>query len=98
LYKVDPRVCVLARNLFSKNDWRSVEVDEVIKSGPKMPLVSKPASRARRAERLTRTRSCPNFTSIGPSGQSECVGPDSDAGEEVALRVFDEVIGVNILD
>ena len=34
LYKVDPRFCVFARNLFSKDDWRPTLGDEVVSCGP----------------------------------------------------------------
>lgn len=34
LYKVDPRLAVFARNLFSKDDWRAALLDEVVEGGP----------------------------------------------------------------
>ena len=51
LYKVEPSKAVLARNLFTKDDWRAALADEVVEGGPEVPLVSKPAAFACRAER-----------------------------------------------
>jgi len=34
VYKVDPSICVLARNLLSKDDWRAALRDEVLPGGP----------------------------------------------------------------
>jgi hypothetical protein len=34
VYKVDPSICVLARNLLSKNDCRPALRDEVLPGGP----------------------------------------------------------------
>ena len=34
VYKVDPRVCSLARNLFSKDDWRVALLNEPGKRRP----------------------------------------------------------------
>jgi hypothetical protein len=44
VYKVDPRVSVLARNLFSKDACREMLGDEVVEGGPEMPLVFKPSA------------------------------------------------------
>src|SRR5574337_981848 len=82
LYKVDPRVCVAARNLLSKDSWRSALLDEPVEVRPKVPLVSKPSSCACRAERLARTGTRPN-RSASPSSKIERVVPDSNAGEKM---------------
>jgi hypothetical protein len=58
-YKVDPRVCVLARNLLSKDDCRAALADKVEPRGPEVPLVIHPCSFACRAERLAGTASGP---------------------------------------
>ena len=34
LYKVDPRLCVLACNLLAKDDWRAALADEMVEGGP----------------------------------------------------------------
>jgi hypothetical protein len=84
-YKVDPRVSVLARNLFSKDDCRSALFDEVVEMGPQVPLVIKPSSFACRAERLARTGTSPNRSVVAPSGRPEGMGPNANACEEMAL-------------
>jgi hypothetical protein len=98
LYKVEPRVCVLARNLFSKELCRLALADEPMEVRPEVPLVIKPSSRACRAERLARTGTGPNRSIIWPAGATKGVGPNADAGEEMALGVVLEIIGVDILD
>jgi hypothetical protein len=98
LYKVDPRICVFARNLLSKDDCRLALADEPMEVRPEVPLVIKPSSRACRAERLARTGTSPNRSIIGPAGAAKGVGPNADAGEEMALGVGLEVIRMNILD
>lgn len=64
LYKVEPRLCVLARNLLSNDRCRATLLNEVVKGGPEMPLIVKPASFTCRAERLARTASCPDWAII----------------------------------
>jgi len=98
LYKVEPRVCVLACNLLSKDDCRLALADEPMEMRPQVPLVIKPSSRACRAERLARTGTGPNRSIIWPAGAAKGVGPNADTGEEVALGVRLEVIRVHILD
>jgi hypothetical protein len=63
-----------------------------------MPLVSNPSAFACRAERLARTRSCPNFPIVWPPSSAQGKGPDSDACEEMALGEFNKLIWVNILN
>ena len=56
------------RNLFAK-DWDSAMLavrEEVQEDGPEVPLVSKPASLASRAERLTWKRSSPGGSIVRP--------------------------------
>ena len=98
VYKVDPSVCVFARNLFSKYRWRAALFDEVVPRRPEVPLVIKRKSFACRAERLARTGTGPNRSIVGPACASECQRPDADSGEEVALCVASEVVRSNILN
>jgi pyridoxal biosynthesis lyase PdxS len=63
-----------------------------------MPLVIKPAAFACRAERLAGTRTCPDWTVVGPSGSAQGVGPDADAGKEMALGETGEFVGSDIFD
>ena len=70
VYKVDPRACVLTRNLLSNDCWRSALRDEVVEGWPQMPLVIKPSSFACRAERLAGARACPNSSIVSPPSES----------------------------
>jgi hypothetical protein len=97
-YKVEPRFCVLARNLLSIEDCRSALADEVEEVRPKVPLVSKPSSFACRAERLARTGTGPNRSVVWPASTAESQAPDPDAGEEMALGELAEVVGAHVLD
>ena len=96
LYKVDPRICVFARNLLSKEDCRAALADEFVPDGPQMALVVEAFAFTGGAERLARAGSSPNRSGVVPSGTSECVTPTPDAGEEVALRVSSQVVGSNV--
>jgi hypothetical protein len=49
-------------------------------------------------EGLAGTRACPNRSVVGPSGEPEGVGPSGNAGEEVALGVATEVVGLDLED
>jgi hypothetical protein len=97
VYKVDPSVCVFARNLLSKNRWRAALFDEVVPRRPEVPLVIKRKSFACRAERLARAGTGPNRSIVGPAGTPQRVRPDADAGKEMALGVGLEIAGVYIL-
>jgi hypothetical protein len=63
-----------------------------------VPLVSKPLSRACRAERLAWAGAGPNRSSVTPSSASQGKRPAADAGKEVALRVATQVVRLDILD
>jgi hypothetical protein len=91
LYSVEPLKAVLARNLLSKDNWRMALADEPMKLRPEMPFVGKPCSFSGGAERLAGAGAGPDGAVVGPSGETEGVGPDADPGKEVALRVALEV-------
>jgi hypothetical protein len=97
-YSVEPSEAVLARNLFSKDDCRAALFDEKLEGWPQMTLISSPASFACRGERLARAGSCPNRPVVGPTGEPECVGPDADSCEEMALGKPVEFVWYDILD
>jgi hypothetical protein len=97
-YKVEPPEAVPARNLLSKDDWRSADADEMVPVRPKVPLVSLPCSSACRAERLARAGSRPDVAVVGPTGKPQRVAPASDACEEVALSVSTQSIWVHVSD
>lgn len=98
LYKVEPRLRVLACNLLTKDFSRAALADEPGKMWPEMTRVIKPSSFACRGERLARTGTGPNRSIIWPAGAAKGERPDADSREEVALCVVLEVIWVNILD
>lgn len=94
--KVEPVETVAACNLLAKHDARAALRDEVVPRGPKVPLVSKPASAACRAERLARTAARPDRAVVRPAGEAQRVRPDADAGEEVALIIAGEFLWSDI--
>ena len=98
VYKVDPRVSVLACNLLSNNRCRLALLDEVMEGWPQVPLVIKPSSFACRAERLARTGTCPNRSVVTPSGLAQGVGPHANSGKEMALCEASQVTWENIFD
>jgi hypothetical protein len=61
-----------------------------------MALITEATFTSCRGEGLTGTRACPDGSIIGPAGEPEGVGPDSDAGEEVVLGESPQVICSNI--
>ena len=63
-----------------------------------MPFVVERFAFAGRAEWLAGAGACPYFAFVGPSGESQGVAPDSNAGEEMALGVSAEVIWSDIGD
>lgn len=97
-YKVDPSEAVRARNLLTNDDSRTALADEPVERGPQVPLVSKPAAFADRAERLTRARAGPDGAIVGPAGKTQGERPDADAGKEVALPVSGKLIWRHVFD
>jgi hypothetical protein len=85
--KVEPSQSVLARNLFAKNDWRPALADEMMEGWPQVPLISKPAAFACRAERLTGAGSGPNWPIIWQSLGAEGGAPGANTGEEMTLGI-----------
>lgn len=96
LNKVEPSESVNGRNLLAKANDRSSCFDEPKELWPKMPRVVERFAFAGRAEWLAGARSSPDFPVVGPSGQSQCVTPDPDSGEEMALGIPSQVVWSNI--
>jgi hypothetical protein len=96
--KVEPPEAVRARNLLSKHDWRSALGDELEPVGPEVAVVAEALGASGAGEGLAGTGACPNRESVRPSGGSEGMRPDADAGEEVGLRVDSDVIGCQVSD
>jgi hypothetical protein len=93
---VEPSESVNARYLLAKANDRSSCFDETKELWPKMPLVVERFTFACRAEWLAGAGASPDFAVVFPSGESQGIGPDPDAGEEVALSVSREIVGPNI--
>jgi hypothetical protein len=96
--KVEPSTSVRACNLLAKDCDRASLSDETPPVGPKVAGVFEAPRLAGAAEGLAGATSCPNRSIVGPSGHAQGCGPDSDAGEEVALGVAAQVVGLDILD
>jgi hypothetical protein len=90
-YSGDPSSPSLARNLFSKDDWRAALRDEASELGPQVTLVFISASFACDGEWLAGTRSGPNRLIIRPSGKAQGVTPSTNACEEVALGESEKI-------
>jgi len=97
-YSGEPFTSKLARNLFSKHNWRTALGDEASKLGPEVPLVGFRFPLPRRAERLAGTGAGPDGFVGGPSGELEGILPSADTGEEVGAGGVEDVAGTNIGD
>ena len=94
----EPSTTVRARNLFAKDDWKSSLRDQPPKSGPQVPLVGDAFAFAGAAEWLTRAASRRDGSIVGPSSESECVRPASNACEKVMLLISIEVARFHVAD
>ena len=97
-YSVEPAEAVLARNLFSKDNWRAALCDEPMELRPEMALVLDPLALARGTERLAWAGAGPDGAIVGPSRKAECVRPDPDPCEEMALREIAQIRSLNAGD
>jgi hypothetical protein len=95
-HKVEPSPASRAFNLFSKDKVRATLADEPVEGWPKVPLVSKPAAFACRAERLAWARSGPERTIGGDASLSQGKGPSADSGKEVALSKSSKFVWRNV--
>jgi hypothetical protein len=69
-----------------------------VEGRPQVPLVSKPAAAACRAERLAGTRAGPHRFIVRPAGETERETPSANAGEEVALSESNKLNCCNVAD
>jgi hypothetical protein len=97
-YSGEPSMSSLARNLLSKDDWRIALGDEASKVGPEMTGVRFPLPFAGDREGLAGTAPGPDGSIVGPSRESECMRPPSNACKEVKLGVAREVAGLHRLN
>jgi hypothetical protein len=65
--------------------------DEAVELRPEVPVVIEAFSLSGGAEWLAGAGAGPDRSVVGPSCETEGIGPDADAGEEVALGVAAEV-------
>lgn len=96
--KVEPVAAVRARNLLAKDNARAALADEWKPRRPNVARIVGTFAFARHAPRLAGAAAGPALPVVGPSGESQGVGPAPDAGEEVALGEAGEVGGSNIDD
>jgi hypothetical protein len=95
---VEPIVAKRARNLFSHNFTGPDGVNEAIKVRPQMPWIICSRLSSSAAKRLARAGAAPKRSLIRPPSHSGGGAPSADSGEEVALGVACEVMGLNVLD
>ena len=96
LNNVEPSESVNGRNLLAKANERSSCFDETKELWPKMPFVVERLAFAGRAEGLAGAGTRPDFPVIWPPGEAQGIRPDPDAGDEMALGVSSQVVGLNI--
>jgi hypothetical protein len=85
-------------DLFAKDSVRATLADEPKPCRPEMSVVSASALFAGAGEGLTGATTCPNRSSVIPSGEAQRVGPAAKAAKEMALPVAGEVVGLEIED
>jgi len=82
-YSGEPSTSIRARNLLSKQNWRSALADESEPLWPKMPRVICSAPLPRRREGLAGTGAGPDLEIVGPSCEPQRERPSSNAREEM---------------
>ena len=86
-YSGEPASASRARNLLSKDDWRTVLTNEAGKFGPEVSLIFLSKILARHTEGLAGAAPGPHGPVVGPPGEAQREAPPADAGEEMALGV-----------
>lgn len=95
---VEPREASCARNLLSKDDWRTALADETEPFGPEVALVGEAEAGTGDGEGLAWTGAGPDGAVIGPPGEAQCVGPGAKAGECVKLGSAHKVSCTELTD
>ena len=90
---VQPFMGNRGRNLFSKDDWRFALADEPEPYWPEMAFVRLALLLSGGTEGLAGATAGPDRSIVRPGCHSECEGPSTDSGEEVALGISAEVTG-----
>lgn len=86
-YSGEPFTSKFARNLLSKQLWRSFGTDEPQELGPEVPLIVFTFLLPRLREGLAGTGAGPDGAVIGPPGHAEGEGPPTDSCEQMYLRI-----------
>jgi len=93
--KVEPTEAVLARNLFSKDNWRAALLDKSVELWPKVAFIGEPSSFSCGAKRLAGAGAGPDSAVVWPACEAKGQPPSPDTGEEMALIVADEVFRIH---
>jgi len=97
-YSGDPFTSIAACNLLAKHACRPALGDEPPKSGPKVAFVVNAFALSRDTEWLTRARSCPDWSVVGPISHPQCERPSANACEKVTLCKSVEVCRGDVSD
>lgn len=98
LYEVEPAKLNSRIRLLAKDCWRLALCDESRPIWPEVTSTIKPLAFACRRVVRAGAGPCPHRPAIWPSGEAEGIGPDSDAGEEMALSESNKVGCFDIAD
>ncbi len=83
-YSIEPPTPILARNLFSNDDWRIALRDKAEELRPQVAGVGSTSSLTGCGERLAGTTPCP-YGSVSPPCKVKGKGPAGNAAKEMAL-------------
>jgi hypothetical protein len=89
---IEPAVPNSSRHLLAKRDDRAALADEPEHCRPEVAVVALRLPLPRRTERLTGARPRPDWSVVGPPGESECKGPAADPREKMDGMMSSKVI------
>jgi hypothetical protein len=92
---VEPSEAIPSCNLFAKDCWRAQLADEAEERRPKMPVVFVGFAFSCHAERLAGAATRPGRLVVWHPCEPQGSTPSTDTGEEVALGISSEVVGLN---
>jgi hypothetical protein len=93
---VEPMRANRCRNLFSHKDSGPSGTGEAKQVGPQVPVIGGAALLSCNRKRLARRGTCPELALVGPAGEAGGERPSTDAGEEMALRVTEQISRCNV--
>ncbi len=96
MHSVEPILSNRCRNLLSHDDRGEGSADEVEEDRPEVAFVFLPFLLTGDGEGLAGAGAGPEGAIIRPASKSSCIGPSTNACEEVALRVSGKVVGSDI--